>query len=155
MSIPIILEKALQAYSPPGGLQVQFARGALEAYVLKLDALGVAVNSFVMHSPHLAHSETKQLSQMADQLAVKLNYLLEPLRVIEVDGSAGAVQMRSAPPYRQETRRTYYEVLVQRGGSISLIRYSKTPDQPRHAVPAVFTREVFARLTEDFHAALP
>lgn len=135
-------------------LRAQSDYGRLEAQIDKADTMSVAFTSFAFHSDKLATAETPVLSRIADALAGKLTYLLEPLRVIEIDGQAGAVQMRSHPPYQRERQTRYYEVLVQRGGSISLLRYERQPGEPRTAIPAKVTEEVFYRLADDFAAAV-
>ena len=62
--------------------------------------------------------------------------------------------MRSHPPYQRDKQTKYYEVLVQRGGSISLVRYERLPGEPRKAIAANVTEEVFYRLADDFAAAV-
>jgi hypothetical protein len=135
-------------------LRAQDDHGYLEATIANADTMSVAFTSFAFHSDRLAQSETSQLSRIADALAGKLTYLLEPLRVVEVDGNAGAVQMRSHPPYQRDKQTKYYEVLVQRGGSISLVRYERQPGEPRQPIAAHVTEEVFYRLADDFAAAV-
>jgi hypothetical protein len=155
MSYHSDIELALNSAVVAGGrdLRAHADSGALEAMIDKADTMSVAFLSFVFQSDKLAGAETPKLSRIADQLASKLTYLLEPLRVIEIDGQAGAVQMRSHPPYQREHTR-YYEVLVQRGGSISLVRYERQPGQGRTPIAATVTEEVFYRLADDFAAAV-
>jgi hypothetical protein len=135
-------------------LVAQADHGTLEAELVSGDSLAVAFEDFKFRSDLLANAETSQLTRIADRLASKLTYLLEPLRVIEVDGQAGAVQMRSHPPYQRQQQTRYYEVLVERGGSLSLVRYERLPGQSRTRLAATVTREVFHRLAEDFAAAV-
>lgn len=78
-----------------GKFSLAHASGTLECVLSRVDALGVAFHSFVYLTSRLAQAETARLSKIADLLATKLTYLLEPLRVIEIDSHAGAVQMRS------------------------------------------------------------
>jgi hypothetical protein len=135
-------------------LRARADNGTLEVVIANADTMSVAFTSFVFSTDRLATSDTAQLSRIADQLASKLTYLLEPLRIVEVDGNAGAVQMRSHPPYQRDKQTKYYEVLVQRGGSISLVRYERLPGEPRKAIAANVTEEVFYRLADDFAAAV-
>ena len=139
-----------------GGYQfaAQSDSGVLEVDMPSADTLAVSFESFLFKSDRLSNSDTGHLGRIADRLASKLSYLLEPLRVIEIDGEAGAVQMRSHPPYQRESQTRYYEVLVQRGGSLSLGRYERLPGQPRRSIPATVTHEVFYRLADDFAAAV-
>lgn len=92
-----------------------------------------------------------KLKQIAEQLAGRLNYLLEPIRTIETDVDTCTIQMRSLPPRKADDgTRTYYELQVGGGGKLSLCRYAKEPEQPRHTIPVQVTREVFGRLIADF-----
>ena len=147
-----LIEQQLNRLAGLGGgnLVISLAKGNLECEIEHVDALGVAFSKFTFLSTQLAQANNAQLSKIADSLATKLSYLLEPLRVIEIDGQLGAVQMRSAPPYKQAQQINYYEVLVQRG-AILLARFEKQPELPRVTISAVVTREVFARLANDFH----
>lgn len=149
------IDHALNAAVVAGSrdLRAQADNGTLEVEIANADTLSVAFSSFVFQSDHLASADAAQLGRIADRLASKLTYLLEPLRVIEVDGNAGAVQMRSQPPYQRDKQTRYYEVLVQRGGSLSLVRYERLPGEPRKAIPAHVTEEVFYRLADDFASA--
>lgn len=139
-----------------GGRKVtaQADSGILDVDMPSADTLAVSFESFFFKSDRLNNCDTAQLGRIADRLASKLSYLLEPLRVIEIDGEAGAVQMRSHPPYQRENQTRYYEVLVQRGGSLSLVRYERLPGQARKPIPATVTHEVFFRLADDFAAAV-
>jgi hypothetical protein len=64
------------------------------------------------------------------------------------------VQLRSNPPQRDDDGRTYYELLVRRGGEIALTRYRKENGAARRPIAATVTREVLLRLVADFSAAL-
>src|SRR5690349_21072227 len=75
--------------------------GVLVADMPEADTMSVSLDSLEFQSDSLASAATEQLSRIADRLAKKLTYLLEPLRVVEIDGGAGAVQMRSHPPYQR------------------------------------------------------
>jgi hypothetical protein len=92
-----------------------------------------------------------QLKRIAENLAGRLTYLLEPIRTIEADADTCTIQMRSLPPRKADDgSRTYYELQVSGGGKLALCRYAKQPDQTRRTVPVQVTREVFRRLTTDF-----
>ena len=52
---------------------------------------------------------------------------MEPIRPIELDADACVVQLRSNPPQQDDDGRSYYELLVRRGGEIALARYRKEP----------------------------
>ena len=72
------------------------------------------------------------------------------LSPIETDAQGCIVQMRSNPPQKESDRTSYYELLVSRTGELSLARYSRAAGQEREVIPAQVTREVLARLVDDF-----
>ncbi|HEX3726104.1 MAG TPA: hypothetical protein VHV08_07665, partial [Pirellulales bacterium] len=101
----------------------------------------------------LAGRSMDAVRNTAEQLAARLTYLLEPISPVEIDDQRCIVQMRSSPPQREPDRTTYYELLVDRGGRISLSRYARPRGQTRELIPAQVTREVLLRLASDFSAA--
>ena len=119
-----------------------------------LDSIACSFTSLSVASDTLADADSGRLKQLADHLSKQLTYLLEPVSPIEADDEQCVVQLRSSPPQRDESQTSYYELLVRRGGDISLCRYSKQPGQPRQMIPANVTREVLLRLVGDFSAAL-
>ncbi len=137
-----------------GTLQVSLDDGEVRGELPVVDRVGCETRSLLVSSQSLAGASTDRLARIGDDLAARLTYLLEPLRVVEVDGQAQVVQMRSVPPSATPAGRSYFEVLVRAGGEIELVRYAVTPGQPRSPVPALFTREVFFRLVEDLVEAL-
>jgi hypothetical protein len=112
--------------------------------------LAATVYRLSVETPELAAVDTRWLESASADLARRVNYLLEPVAPIEVDELGSVVQMRSNPPRKHEEGRIYYELLVSRGGSISLSRYEKRPGAVRTKIPAVLTHEVLGRLTDDF-----
>ena len=120
-----------------------------------VDTLGCAFQEFSVESPRLSETTATELTQIGELLAERVSYLLEPISVSEIDDESCTLQMRSVKPDRNEIGRSYYEILARRGGTISLRRYLKTPDQPRSVIPSTVTREVLIRLSRDFISVLP
>jgi hypothetical protein len=80
---------------------------------------------------------------------------MEPIAPIEIDEAACVMQLRSNPPQRDDDGRSYYELLVRRGGEITLARYRKENGAGgRRQIAANVTREVLLRLVGDFCAVL-
>jgi hypothetical protein len=79
---------------------------------------------------------------------------MEPISPIELDAAACVVQLRSTPPQKDDDGRSYYELMVRRGGEISLRRFRKEPGMSRQPIAANMTREVLLRLVGDFCAVL-
>jgi hypothetical protein len=148
--------KRIQAVSGRGLLQVDAeAGGRIEADLVAVDAIGCAFQTLAYSTDKLAAADLERLKEISQTLTAKLTYLLEPIGVIEADVDRCAIQLRSSPPKKDEDATSYYELLVRRGGDISLSRYSKKAGQLRQIVPAHITREVLERLAEDFVAAIP
>lgn len=156
MSWKNLVAHALAGVTSPAGrserLKVADDRRELDASLTAIDRLACAFDEFRVTIAPLAGAEIGQLKERAGRLAAKLNYLLEPIGLIEVDAERCFVQMRSIPPQKDDDRTTYYELLAERGGVFSLRRYAVLPGTPRTVVSAEVTREVFLRLAEDFGA---
>jgi hypothetical protein len=126
-----------------------------QADLVALDALALAFDHVTVIRDALAAAPIDQLKKLSDALSKKLTYLLEPISPVEVDADQCVVQMRSSPPQRDDNGTRYYELLVRRGGELSLRRFEKQPGNVRQAVPAHVTREVFLRLVDDFASVSP
>lgn len=152
-----LVDAARQALGAADPAQVPCALTASDGPLLwscaltALDRLGCEFSGFVVCGAPLQSATTADLERRAAQLAQRVNYLLEPLRPIEVDPDQCVVQMRSSPPLQGDDGSTYYELLV-RAGELRLHRYRKTPGTPRATIPALVTREVLLRLVGDFAA---
>ncbi len=144
----------IQSQNGLGRLEVDTPSGKLEAQLVAVDAIGCAFESLTYKTDKLATSTVKDLKKLSDALTAKLNYLMEPISAVEFDADSCTVQCRSNPPQQGEDGRSYYELLVRKGGELLLSRYLKQPGQPRQVVPAQVTREVLARLGEDFVGAV-
>jgi hypothetical protein len=146
--------KRIQAVSGRGLLQVDCESGRVEADLLAVDAIGCSFQTLGLSTNKLADSSLEDLRSISQTLTEKLTYLLEPIGVVEADADRCSIQLRSNPPQKGEDETSYYELMVRRGGDITLSRYSKKPGQLRQIVPAHVTREVLGRLADDFLEAL-
>lgn len=126
----------------------------LSCQLTALDSLACAFTRLSLRADRLSTLSSEQLKKTAEQLSARLTYLLEPISPIEVDGQGCVVQMRSNPPQKEADSTSYYELLVSRSGELSLCRYTRTVGQPRQTIPAHVTREVLARLANDFAAVV-
>jgi hypothetical protein len=118
-----------------------------------MESLACAFTRFEMSNSAWAAAPIEKVKQVAENLAQKLTYLLEPIRPIETDTEECVVQMRSSPPRKNEDGSIYYELHVKRGGMLSLCRYEKQPGNSRQAITIQVTREVFRNLLADFATA--
>ena len=120
------------------------------------DVHGLAspVSHLSLVTDRLAHATPDDLKKIGQFLATRLTYLLEPVGPIESDAELGVMQLRSTPPHQDGDTLSYYEILVSRGGELTLSRYELQAGQDRQAVPAVLTREALLRLVEDLADAV-
>jgi len=122
--------------------------------VVQSDSLAVSFNSLRLATSQLAEATVAHLEGISKSLADRLTYLMEPISPIETDAEGCTVQLRSNPPQRDDDGRTYFELIVRRGGELSLCRFRKETGQARQPVAATVTREVLQRLVGDFMAVL-
>jgi hypothetical protein len=144
---------SLQTATAPFGLRIEDGPQRLECDFSALDSLACAFTSFVVSADTLTDVSAEQLRRLGEKLSARLTYLLEPINPIEFDREQCVVQLRSNPPERDEDRTSYYELVVRRGGTLSLCRFAKQPGEVRRTIPVNVTREVFFRLVSDFSAA--
>jgi len=147
----------LSGWSPFGEgsrlLEMTAPDGRLRCELTALDAIACSFDRFTWDCPALAGADFERLMRAADDLSRRLTYLLEPIALVEADPTVGVAQLRSDPPQRSDGGVTYYELLVGRAGELQLCRFHRVPGEPRRPVAAQVTREVLARLAEDFAAA--
>lgn len=143
----------LQTVAAPCHLELSEGDQRLECDFVALDSLACAVARFMLSTSALKDASPEKLKRISETLSNRLTYLLEPISPIEFDREQCVVQLRSNPPEREDNRTSYYELVVRRGGSLALCRYTKAPGDVRQATPVNVTREVFFRLVGDFSAA--
>jgi len=146
--------KRIQAVSGRGLLQVDCEVGRIEADLVTVDAVGCSFQTLGLSTGKLANASLDELKAISETLTGKLTYLLEPIGLVEADADRCSIQLRSNPPKKGEEETSYYELMVRRGGDITLSRYSKKTGQLRQIIPANVTREVLSRLADDFIAAV-
>jgi hypothetical protein len=122
--------------------------------IVERNALAVSFNVLRLATAELASADAARLERIGKALAAKLTYLMEPISPIEIDADACVVQLRSSPPQRDDDGRSYYELLVRRGGEIALTRFRKENGDARRPIAVTVTREVLLRLASDFCTVL-
>jgi hypothetical protein len=131
-------------------LAVQDSPRILTCEVAERNALAVSFDRLSLATTELGAADAGRLERIGKALAEKLTYLMEPISPIEIDADACVVQLRSNPPQRDDDGRAYYELLIRRGGEITLRRYRKDNGDARRAITATVTQEVLLRLVGDF-----
>jgi hypothetical protein len=135
-------------------LAVEEVPRQLTCDIAERNPLAVSFRFLKLATAELAAASATDLERLGKSLADRLTYLMEPIRPIEHDSGACVVQLRSNPPQRDDDSRSYYELLVRRGGEIALTRYRKENGGARQQIPATVTREVLLRLVGDFCGVL-
>jgi len=118
--------------------------------IVERNSLAVSFNQLRLATTELASADAAKLERIGKVLAERLTYLMEPIAPIEIDAEACVVQLRSNPPQRDDDGRSYFELMVRRGGEIALVRYRKENGGARQQIAATVTREVLLRLAGDF-----
>jgi hypothetical protein len=126
----------------------------LTCELVERNSLAISFDRLRLETPELAGATVADLQRISTSLSGRLTYLMEPISPIEIDAAACVVQLRSNPPQKDDDGRSYYELLVRRGGEIALSRYRKENGNARRPIPATVTREVLLRLVDDFCAVL-
>lgn len=143
-----------QLVSEPVLVTVDVSAGQVQCQLTAVDKLACEFLSLTLITDWLRDVSVEDLRRLGDTLSRKLNYLLEPISPMELDSEGLSLQLRSKPPQGDGDKRCYYELVARRGGKIELRRYRKRPGEPRSAIPAQVTREVLARLADDFNAVV-
>jgi hypothetical protein len=126
----------------------------LSCDVIERNSLAVSFKQLCLATDELASADAVELERIGNALADRLTYLMEPIAPIEIDAAACVVQLRSNPPQRDDDGRSYYELIVRRGGEIRLARFRKENGNARQQIAATVTREVLLRLVGDFCTVL-
>jgi hypothetical protein len=94
-----------------------------------------------------------ELRAWADRLVSRVTYLMEPLVLVEFDGLQGEVDLRSQSPTTRGEQRAYYEVRMQKAGTLTLSRVVfDEPTRRRRPTACQMTREALERLVDDLVA---
>lgn len=149
-------ERELTSLGAGGAATVEIDAGQrhVQCDITERNSLAVTFTRLSLATSELANADANRLERLGKALAARLTYLMEPISPIEHDAAACVVQLRSNPPQRDDDGRSYYEMLVRRGGEIALARYRKENGGTRQPIAATVTREVLLRLVADFSAVL-
>jgi hypothetical protein len=137
----------------PTNISAQEGPCSLTVEVETADTIGVSFSRIDFTCADLADADLAELEAWGERLSRKVNYLLEPLVVLEVDSVGGEVDVRSQKPTIRDGVKSYYEIRIKDGGTLSFQRVSFNPETKNHLPSSCqLTREAFERLVEDFAA---
>ncbi|MEX1042822.1 MAG: hypothetical protein WDZ51_19470 [Pirellulaceae bacterium] len=141
------IEKQLDDHLAPNKrFDMALDHGSVTATDVEAESIGVSAEAIDYRChPNAAGPPPRQI---AERLVEQVNYMQEPLAIIEDDLEGSATQVRSARPQAHPDGARYYE-LVAEPGHISVRRYQRQTDGERKSIPMRFTRETFGRLCRD------
>ncbi len=139
----------------PGTISAEEAPHRLTLAVQAANPVGVEVVNLAFSDtdPDQPERSLDDLKAWADRVATRVTYLMEPLVLLEVDSQGGEAELRSQKPTAREGRRTFYEVRLNRQGTLRIVRVAfDEADRSRREISFQLTREVLERLTDDLVA---
>jgi hypothetical protein len=152
--IAAALDENTRAYNLPCAVAVDEGPDRLTLNLTALDSVGVAFDSLEFVTTGRAEWTSDSLNAWGEKLAARVTYLLEPLKVLEIDAGGGEVQIRSQAPSQRADQRGFYEVRLFRNGSLRMERYAfDDATRQRQRTSCQFTREVVERLADDIAAS--
>lgn len=141
------IQKQLDGHgTTPRDLNISLPGGDLRLKDASVESVGVSASG-AHYAPHNRWNvDGEQGERLAGKLKSRVNYLLEPLEVIETEEDS--ILLRSDKPHQSEEDRSYYEGWARPDG-FDLKRYSAAPKESRQPAPLRMTRDIVERLARD------
>lgn len=154
--IAAALDENTKVHVLPCTVAVEDGPRHLEMDLTSLDSVGLAFSSLQFATRDRGEWSSEALREWGDRLAGRVTYLMEPLKVLEVDAQGGEVQLRSESPTARDEQRAFYEVRLYRSGALKMERRTyDAASRRRQSTPCRLTREVLERLGDDIVASMP
>ncbi len=152
--IAVALDENTRAYDMPCSVTVEDAPNRITLNLTALDSVGVAFDSLEFVTTDRTDWTSTALTAWGERLAARVTYLLEPLKVLEVDSGGGEVQVRSQSPTVRADQRGFYEVRLYKQGLLRMERFVvDDATRERRRASCQLTREVLERLADDIAAS--
>ena len=152
--IAAALDENTRAYILPCPVTVEDPPNRFTLHLTALDSVGVAFDSLEFVTTDRTDWSSEALNAWGERLAARVTYLLEPLKVLEIDAGGGEVQIRSQSPTARADQRGFYEVRLFRQGPCGWSASSSTtPPASAGGRLCQLTREVVERLADDIAAS--
>ncbi len=115
----------------------------------------VAAQLWDVTSRRPAALDAAGLQAWGEKTVTRVTGLLEPLRLLEVDGERATALLRSQAPTQRGDNLFYYEVQLHGDGRAQVARYqaSAKPEGRRQQVAYNLTHETLAKLVADINAS--
>jgi len=152
--IAAALDENTKAYLLPCTVAVEESQNRLTLHLTALDTVGLAFTALEFATTGRTDWSSQALKEWGDRLSSRLTYLMEPLKVLEIDAAGGEVQIRSQTLTPRAEQRGYYEVRLFRQGILRMERFVlDEATRQRRPTPCQLTREVLERLADDIAAS--
>jgi hypothetical protein len=152
--IAAAIDENTRAYILPCTVTVEDGPNRLTLDLTALDTVGVAFDTLEFVATDRADWSSDALRAWGERLSARVTYLLEPLKVIEIDAAGGEVQIRSQAPTARAQQRGFYEVRLYKQGSLRMERFVyNDATRERQRTACQLTREVVERLADDIAAS--
>ena len=153
--IAAALDENTRAYVMPCTVTVDDGPHRVTLHLTALDAVGLAFSSLEFATSSRAEWSSEALNEWGTRLSGRVTYLMEPLKVLEIDAGGGEVQLRSQNPTARDAERGYYEMRLFRQGMLRMQRFTfDEATRQRRPAACQLTREVLERLADDIVASL-
>jgi hypothetical protein len=155
MSLSTKIAAAAADLAASGPIAVEDGPHRLALDVRSAGPIGVEADALEFTVLDRPEWTVEALRAWGDRLASRVTYLMEPLVVVEADPVGVEVELRSGTPTARGERRGYYEVRLDRRGSLRLGRVAfDEADRRRRSTSFQLTREVLERLADDLVASV-
>jgi hypothetical protein len=154
--IAAALDENTKVHAPPCEVAVEEGPHRLALNLTALDTVGVGFASLEFATTTRPEWSSDALRDWGTRLAGRVTYLMEPLKVLEVDAAGGEVDIRSQSPTTRNDHRSYYQVRLFKQGTLVMERraFGDASRRPQ-TVACQLTREVLERLADDIVASMP
>jgi hypothetical protein len=150
MSLNRKIDDALDATVAPGPVVIENDTRRVTLDVVASGPVGLAFSTLTIAALTPEDRTSESLASWAESLAARVTYLMEPLTLLEHDPGAGELVLRSHSPTARGDVRAYYEIRLDRNGTLMLSRVAfDEATRRRRPAPCQMTREVLERLVDD------
>lgn len=146
----------IQRLDAGSGPEVEVRGAALRTRLCTADSDRLGIMVLAVTFDGMARSiEAADLRQRLLRLTEKVDYLSEPLQLVEHDPERTGALLRSAEVREAGPDREYFEMRVEMNRDTVFSRLRQPPGgSDRTRMPFLMTRETLARLIDDLAAAL-
>jgi hypothetical protein len=156
MTLDEILQQKLASWRPPAGRHELTVSDETPGWTATLsadrcDELGCLVWELALCRAQAAPPREVTLSDWAQGIAGRVTGLLEPLKVIEVDGVQNQALLRSSTASQRGDKLHYYEVRLNGTSEARVARYQarQNGNGPRDQVAFALTHEALVNFVRD------